>query len=456
MKIRKILNDSFVIGVARSWYIRSSGLRFFENPSMVVAYHSYDQDQQQNSDMDIFNIYPATSYIHDFKPSDYFNKEVVTYIDTNFASKPIWILPSYQDQKLFELAKRKKWKVLANHPSLKQKLDDKYFFREIVSQLGFNCIPYKEVENKKIDNLDFESFTQLCFDRSVVQFKVDNKIKTKFVKTADEFNSLKKAIKTDQKILVSKFIDGPSLTMAGCVTKYGVLHSREQCQLNGEQAVLHPSQEGRYCGNDWQIPQKFPKQAKQMEKFVISFGTYIGKLGYKGIFGIDFMFDTKSGEVFPIECNPRYPGTFPTYSYFEELSQDIILELFHLLEHANQDYDEDLLTQFRNQKRNPINGSQIMVHNKFDQIITIKNEVRPGIYEFQNDELKQQSNSLKFKDLKENQLMINDIIAMKNTTISPHNKLCKIIFPHGVLDENFKLKKDIEEIVSALYLKFLE
>jgi len=55
-------------------------------------------------------------------------------------------------------------------------------------------------------------------------------------------------------------------------------------------------------------------------------------MGYKGIFGLDFVLDEKTNKLYIIECNPRLLGSFPTLNMVQLLNNEPLILAFHILE----------------------------------------------------------------------------------------------------------------------------
>ena len=63
-----------------------------------------------------------------------------------------------------------------------------------------------------------------------------------------------------------------------------------------------------------------PEIQKQIEKYVVKIGKYMGKHGYRGFVGVDFVVDTKDNLYF-VEINPRLCGGTLARSYMHEVSK---------------------------------------------------------------------------------------------------------------------------------------
>ncbi len=77
-------------------------------------------------------------------------------------------------------------------------------------------------------------------------------------------------------------------------------------------------------GNDWAYPHKIlnSAQKKSYEKIAKAVGEKLAKNGWKGLFGIDVIFEKSTGKLFLIEINARQPAST---SFESKLQQSVIL-----------------------------------------------------------------------------------------------------------------------------------
>lgn len=133
-------------------------------------------------------------------------------------------------------------------------------------------------------------------------------------------------------VMVSPLIDGPSLSMEGCVTPWGVLTSPLQLQLVDLEEVCPPVGNGRFCGHQWgQDVAGISGLGEDARRITVAVGRAMANEGFRGIFGLDFIWDRQSNRLKLLECNPRYTGAFPTLTLLQRSAGRVPLELFHLL-----------------------------------------------------------------------------------------------------------------------------
>jgi len=65
-------------------------------------------------------------------------------------------------------------------------------------------------------------------------------------------------------------------------------------------------------------------------------------MGYKGIFGLDFVLDEEDRKLYVVECNPRLVASYPTLNMAQLLNNEPSILAFHVLEFLNIDYEINL------------------------------------------------------------------------------------------------------------------
>lgn len=137
-------------------------------------------------------------------------------------------------------------------------------------------------------------------------------------------NQLKEVQKNfpDRPVRVTKYIDGVMLTNNNVVAGKKILCGNINVQLTGIQPfTVRPF---ATVGNDWAYPHKIlnSAQKKSYEKIAKAVGEKLAKNGWKGLFGIDVIFEKSTGKLFLIEINARQPAST---SFESKLQQSVIL-----------------------------------------------------------------------------------------------------------------------------------
>lgn len=155
--------------------------------------------------------------------------------------------------------------------------------------------------------------------------------------------------------------------------------------------------------------------------------------GYKGIFGIDFLWDRESNMVYVQELNTRFVGLTRLLTGMQKrhgIKPDIVrhIEAFATPSkfHKNISFIEERIDL-------PVgNYSQVIVHNNVQTPVTIARYLEPGIYKFQNSKLSKEKSSLFMEDMEEDEVLIT-YSAHKGTQLEPGGMISRIILARSII-----------------------
>ena len=129
------------------------------------------------------------------------------------------------------------------------------------------------------------------------------------VVSRDEELSLLKTKFPDRKCRVTDFVDGFMFTVNAVVAGDRTLVGNVSFQITG----LAPFADLPYStvGNDWALPYKILKKAQgaEIERIAGAVGERLREAGWRGLFGIDVICETKTGKIYLIEINARQPAS---------------------------------------------------------------------------------------------------------------------------------------------------
>ena len=279
----------------------------------------------------------------------------------------------------------------------------------------------------------------------------DFKISLQVIKKEDEEDAQKIS-----RVLVAKFISGPSPSIIGCVTRYGILSTPLQFQVLSQKELYNKEGFGLFCGHDF-TSSKFSESIEaQAYTMIKSIGRKFQSLGYKGIFGLDFVLDEKEGKLYLTECNPRLTGAFPILTFAQIENQEPPLLAFHILEYLNIDYQIDF-SKIENILHQKKEGAQMFLHNLEGKIARNKNELKAGVYRIDSqDNLVFIREGYKLSHLQSaDEFLICDGVPFLNSYFSANRRICRILTRGRILNEDFKsLNSFGKKIAQVLYKNF--
>jgi len=377
--------------------------------------------------------------------------------------------------KMERICRENKWTLVASPVKFgKAHLEDKVKFRRILEDIG---APPPPGEILPATSCDFTKLNEKYGAPFVLQHPRRGGGKgTFFISTQDEWHQATKKLHihgeegeetvediSDLEVVVAQYIRGPSPSVTGCVTRQGILSTNLQYQLIDIPQLYNPSKgSGLFCGHDWSAARFSQEVEQQAYKIVEKVGLYFQKLGYKGIFGIDFVLDETKQKLYVTECNPRLLGSFPVITMAQIQNNEPPILAFHLLEYLDADYEIDV-DQINALMRKPKGGAQMFLHNLTGEWTRSHGSVKAGVYTLKStenapfpDELRYVRPGYSLKHLKrKDEFLLTDGVLQKKSHYSPNRRLCRIITLRHVLGKDKKgLTSWAKAVTQAVHAAF--
>ncbi len=166
---------------------------------------------------------------------------------------------------------------------------------------------------------------------------------TFFVSDASDYALHASIIEGAPEVKIMKRIRCREAAIEACVTRHGVAIGPLATELVGF-PELTPYR-GGWCGNEIGKGLFDPAIVDAAVDVTRRFGERLAATGYRGIFGLDFLLDEDTGELYLGELNPRITGLTPLTTQVADELDCISPLLLHLLEWSGVDYDVDLAAQ---------------------------------------------------------------------------------------------------------------
>jgi len=450
--IRK-MQEKTIIAIGVAPYPRIIPALFLENYAIYCV--------KDASDLDVLRAYAKIFCLEEKHPKIAAKVHATSYLLGNYIfqgflkswTRPFRLMFYQVTPKIVKTLEELGIDWIGNRPESFEKVLLKGDFRDLVKKRELPAIPDWRVSKEDFLKMTFVDLWDRWKRPSVIQradFDVAGEMGTFFLRTEEDWNVCYAALSKDERfkvLTISPFIEGYSLSMLGCVTPKGVLTSPLQLQLIDVPESLHGQlATGVFLGHDW--PQATEDTAK---KIVESFGEYLSERGYKGIFGIDFVYDATTHEIFPIECNPRFTGALPVYSIMVAANGVPTMEFFHLAAHLDIEVDFDFEKVNEALKiRRPTSHISLAPKGVFE----MKLPLTAGVYSYDTG-----SGSLRYErpgaflwDIKEeNEFIIMDSVPrVGGRVIQNVPRLFKLIFPRQIALGTSRVSPEIAEFIASL------
>lgn len=460
---KAISQPPHIIGVSPNAFSRMVPASFLENYS-IVCLKWRGETQYAQKDADVFCIekmYPDYELPKQSTLGILKIPQVVNYLSK---FDDFWLIVYKAMPELEKYCQRKGWKLIVNKYKLRELLENKKNFREILTKSGANPIAG--------ETYMVESFTSGFYDTLVAKFGNDlvfqiaemtegGGLGTSFIRSSMDYHNfllkLPELMVKNPKIVhinVTKFIEGIPASIISVATSQGTITGTLQAQIQDISLVNNPAKgSGLYCGHDFTFLSGKDQLLAKAKKMAKKFGDYINKeYGYRGLFGMDVLVDLEAQEVYPVECNPRYTDLFPIISMNCLATGLVPLDVYHILEFINPGYVLDAGKISLDYKYlTPC--SQLVLSTKTNNPTKMEGELKAGVYEFDSyGNIKFVRGGYRFEDLEnENEFLITEGVPSKGFVFSYESRICRLVFRRGVLESKNKLTEISSKVIENIY-----
>ncbi len=253
----------------------------------------------------------------------------------------------------------------------------------------------------RLEDSDYNIVVSQLGTNIVIQFMFGHTgNSTFFVDNKDEFDLIK-AKYPKRTVKISQRIIGPSYTTNAVVTPYGVVVGGISEQITGVAGFT--ASRGGTVGNDFSCRHLDDKTKKELIYQTMIIGEKIRDLGFFGGFGVDFVIDQGTNEIFTIEINARQTASMSYTSYLQRRYKIVPILMWHILVLLKHNFEDDIvlmkpeeqewindgICQFirtndkleYNFHNNPnINASQIIFRNLYNYDQQVIEQFPSGLY----------------------------------------------------------------------------
>ncbi|OIO15463.1 hypothetical protein COY59_03965 [Candidatus Gottesmanbacteria bacterium CG_4_10_14_0_8_um_filter_37_24] len=297
------------------------------------------------------------------------NQAVLDYINRHsYGTKPkiVFFKPSV---KIDILLKRYGFEAIGNRAELNESFENKTSFHELINKYcPQNAIPSKI---GILSKMDYETLADSYGRSLVVQFGHGWAGKTTFfISRKEDFIKLTSTF-PKTKVKIGKKIDGFTVLNNCVIYNKNILISSPAIQLSGI-SKLHPNSSVT-CGRQWPVKFLSDSQLESIRELSEKIGLLMSEKGFKGFFGLDFIVDRKTGEIFISENNARLTASSGFYAKLELGLKKTPLLLYHIASFLGIEIPIE-----------PVNGGNIsgsqVIFRKEVKIPIISSKINYGIY----------------------------------------------------------------------------
>jgi hypothetical protein len=203
--------------------------------------------------------------------------------------------------------------------------------------------------------------------------------------SAADFRAHAEAITAAPEVKIMRRIRCRPLTIEGCVTRHGTLVGPLMAELTGFRA-LTPYQ-GGWCGNELASELLGSDLRRRAQQQAVALGQQLRRLGYRGYFGLDYLLDQDTGDLYLGELNPRITGATSLTSQAALDTGSVPLLLYHLLEWFPVDYWVDV-AEFNDRwlaLPHPANWGQLIIEHTAETAVVVTRTPASGLWRLAGD-----------------------------------------------------------------------
>jgi hypothetical protein len=169
-----------------------------------------------------------------------------------------------------------------------------------------------------------------------------------------------------------------SVNINAIATEESVITSFPSVQLTG-MAILGADR-GMYCGNDFIAAASLPgRTLTAVVEQTDRIGRWLSSLGYRGLFGLDFVIDRASDEAYAVDLNPRWQGSTTVLTLAEAKAGRLSLAAADLAWRMGA-LDESDLRRSSDVFLQPVVAAHISLRSGPLAGSVVSGSLRPGVY----------------------------------------------------------------------------
>jgi hypothetical protein len=220
-----------------------------------------------------------------------------------------------------------------------------------------------------------------------------------------------------------------SLNINAIATVRGVIAGYPSVQLTGLPPVC--ARRGGYCGNDYAATREVPAEIRAaVVEHTRRIGRWLISLGFRGLFGLDFVVAPASGEIYAVDLNPRWQGSTSLLAQAEYQAGRLPLPVAELAYRMGLLEDTELLRR-QDAFLEPVAVSHISLRSPVPGWARVAGDVHPGVYSA-NCFLRP---GLDLEDLAaDGEFLVTGGLPRQGTWIGPGAHIVRVTATHAAID----------------------
>ena len=184
---------------------------------------------------------------------------------------------------------------------------------------------------------------------------------------------------------------------------------------------------GGYAGNDFSAVSELPAATiRDVQEQTERIGSWIASLGYRGLFGLDFVIDRESGTNYAVDLNPRWQGSTALEVQAQLRAGRMPLAAAELAWRLGLLGEADVARR-RDDFRMPVRGSQLILRSRMSGDSKVTRGVAAGVYEM-SPTLNYSGEGVMLGDCRSpGQLLVTGGVPLRDTVLAPGAFVARIV-----------------------------
>jgi len=296
------------------------------------------------------------------------------------AGKRVVLAASIASRTFSALAAETGAELIANSPDLVDLLNDKSRFLGAIADMGLPRLPGRWV---RLSGARYNELASEMGGRLVAQLaRGASGSGTAFIRSDADYRAAGLRL-GDGDVWIAPDMGELSLNVNAIAFPSGTAVSYPSVQLEGLQMVH--ARRGMYCGNDYLATADLPAPSvNDVIEQTARIGAWLASLGYRGLFGLDFVLDPASSRVYAVDLNPRWQGSTVPLTLAEYKAGRLPLAVAELACRMGLLSEAEVLRR-RGEFLEPVRVSHVSLRCQESSWWRVTKALRPGVYSLTGD-----------------------------------------------------------------------
>lgn len=343
-------------------------------------------------------------------------------------SRGCWVLAAASpSQSLTDFAAETGYRLISNPPELASWINNKANFLEALSELGLPRIPGRWV---RLDQTRYSELASEIGSRFVVQLaRGASGSGTAFVASEADFIAAGERFGSAL-VHAAPDLGDLSININALALKDGVIVSCPSVQLSG--LSMLGSERGMYCGNDFIAARDLPVPVvRDVVEQTAQIGTWIASLGFRGLFGLDFVVDCSNSKAYAVDLNPRWQGSTTPLSLAEAKAGRMPLAVVDLALRMGVLGESEVLAM-QDEFLRPVDAAHLSLRSDASGWREVRGALRPGVY---SEDVKFKRHGLRLIDIQTpDELLVTGGVPRLGARMGPKAHILRVVTERQVID----------------------